>query len=156
VVGSIIYCIQMLGLDPNEMRQRIAPTPDHPITKLSDSTLRIILMISVALGLVEGVVCLFVGVMCLKQKRAGVIAGIFLSAFRLVIAGLGVLLGLVTMAVRSMEIGANASAQSSGYFSLIVSIASMPVLISTIVFLAIGLKRAKKIPPQLPTNLQIV
>lgn len=136
------------------MRDRLAITSDHPLAKLDDRSLRWMLILGVTLAVVEGVVCGIVGILCLKQRRAGLVAGIVVSVLRLGIALLGVLLGIVVMIADSLGSEGKPS-QSGGFFSLAASIVTIPILVATIVLLFIALRRAKKIPPRLPVLNQI-
>lgn len=155
MIASIVYCIQTLQLDPSAMRDRLAITSDHPLAKLDDRSLRWMLILGVTLAVVEGVVCGIVGILCLKQRRAGLVAGIVVSVLRLGIALLGVLLGIVVMIADSLGSEGKPS-QSGGFFSLAASIVTIPILVATIVLLFIALRRAKKIPPRLPALNQII
>lgn len=137
------------------MRDRLAITSDHPLAKLDDRSLRWMLILGVTLAVVEGVVCGIVGILCLKQRRAGLVAGIVVSVLRLGIALLGVLLGIVVMIADSLGSEGKPS-QSGGFFSLAASIVTIPILVATIVLLFIALRRAKKIPPRLPALNQII
>ena len=153
VLGSIYYCFQTLQLEPAAMRERFAITPDHPLTQLDDEALRWILVLSVALAVVEGVICGVIGILCLKQRRAGFVAGIVVSALRLVIALLGVLFGIVVMIADSMA-AERKPGHGGGMVSIVASLISIPILVATIVSLLMALRRAKKIPPKLSHGSQ--
>lgn len=155
VIASIFYCIQTLQLDPGAMRDRLAISSEHPLAKLDDRSLRWILILGVVLAVMEGIVCGIIGVLCLKQRRSGLIAGIVVSSLRLVIALLGVLLGVLLMIADSME-SMGRSNHKGVRLDIIASAITIPILLATIAFLAIALRRARKFPPKLPKARKIV
>lgn len=146
-VASIAWGGWMISLDDAALKANLEITPDHPITQFEPDVLRVSVAIVALLGVAEVVICLVIGIACLRGKRWGIVGGIIVTSARLLIALLSVFAALLAMVVGAALTGVKSSVSTT---TIIPSIAATPVLIATIVFLILSLRKPK--PPGLPNG----